>query len=73
MGDVFSGVARENVGKIKLDDVFSGVALDLKVEFHGKMKVDIFQYLRSKLARKRPLFSILLVTTFNPSFLALSV
>ena len=35
-----------------------------KVEFFGKMK-DFFQYLGSKLPRKRALFSILLVTTFN--------
>ena len=39
---------------------------DVKVEFHGKLKVNIFRRLGLKLLRKRPLFTIWRVTTFNP-------
>ena len=45
---------------------FRAISLYLKLELHGKMKVDIFQHLCSKLPQKRPLFSILPLTLFNP-------
>ena len=40
----------------------------VKMELHGKMKVDIFQHLGSKLPGKRPLLSILVIPTFDPPF-----
>ena len=42
-------------------------------EFHGKMKVDIFQHFGSKLPQKRPLLSILPLTTINPLFQPLKI
>ena len=42
--------------------------ITFKVQFHGKMKVNIFRHLGPKLLQKRPLLSILHVTSFNPLF-----
>ena len=38
----------------------------VKLELLGKIKVDIFKHLGTKLPKKRPFFSILLIITFSP-------